>query len=255
VRYKVFVESRAERGSQQKFCFYAQLSAVSSAKLDKFHPLIYPTPMLTFQEFFAACAGYWKTDRIYHFMLKGEIERSYTEFQALLLNEAEKQKILEVSAPANQNFSVDSTKGGECPGFAIHFDTESEKGEKVSMSLKALFVPDAFVSVSPTEVQRSPLPLAAQVAMESEGEMIQGYYLRDEGYSEGGAIAGRFTYQPTRQTLEMTTYYNRSVAVDQMRFISDDVRMRTIVTYRRPAPDETPSIIDLIGFGVERKGQ
>ncbi len=208
--------------------------------------------MLSLQEFFDACAGHWKTERVYHFMLKGEIERSYTEFQALLLNESEKQKILSVSTPTGQEFSIDPEQGRSCPGFAIHFDTESEKGEKVSMSLKALFVPDAYVSASAALQPRS-LPLAAQVATEPAGEVIQGYYLRDEGYSEAGAIAGRFTYQPTRQTLEMTTYYNRSVAVDQMRFIAPDVRMRTIVTYRRPTADEPPSVIDLIGFGVERK--
>ncbi|WP_348227328.1 phycobiliprotein lyase [Trichocoleus desertorum] len=82
---------------------------------------------------------------------------------------------------------------------------------------------------------------------------MQGFYLRNAAYSEAGAIAGRFTYQRTRQTLEMTTFYNRSVAVDQMRLIAPNVRLRTIVTYQRPRPHEIPSVIDLIGFGVEHK--
>lgn len=97
------------------------------------------------------------------------------------------------------------------------------------------------------------LPIAAEVASEPDGEVIQGFYLRDEGYSEAGAIAGRFTYQPTRQTLEMTTFYNRSVAVDQMRLVAPDLRLRTIVTYQRPQPGEVPTVIDLIGFGVEHR--
>ena len=52
----------------------------------------------------------------------------------------------------------------------------------------------------------------------------------------------------------MTTYYRRSVAVDQMRLVSPDLRIRTIVTYKRPEiREEPPSIIDLVGFGVEHK--
>jgi len=49
----------------------------------------------------------------------------------------------------------------------------------------------------------------------------------------------------------MTTYYRRSVAVDQMRMVAPDLRLRTIIT--TSAQGETPSVIDLVGFGVERK--
>ena len=137
------------------------------------------------------------------------------------------------------------------PGFAIAFNTRSETGETLSMSLQALFVPDACVTPD-TVIQEIPLPTAA--AVDVTAETIRGFYLRDEGYSEAGAIAGRFTYQPTRQTLEMTTYYKRSVAVDQMRIVTPDLRLRTIITYQRPANiEEPPSTIDLVGFGVERK--
>ncbi|GAB4443009.1 MAG: phycobiliprotein lyase [Cyanobacteria bacterium J069] len=214
--------------------------------------------MLSFQDFFTACAGLWKTERIYHSLLKGDIERSYTEFRADALESDQKQQILSTASPTGElagirlNLAQEGISGN-CPGFAISFDTESERGEKVSMSLKALFVPDALVLTTDERYQALALPAAAQVFTAPEGEVIQGFYLRDEGYSEAGAIAGRFTYQPTRQTLEMTTFYNRSVAVDQMRFVAPDVRMRTIVTYQRPAPGETPTVIDLIGFGVERK--
>lgn len=214
--------------------------------------------MLSFQEFFTTCAGFWTTERTYHFPLKNEIERSYTEFQVDALNQLEKQQILTVSqadfglgefAIEVANLKDDATG---CPGFAIAFDTRSETGETVAMELKALFVPDSYVKVDPAVVLPSP-PLAAQVVTTPAAELIQGFYLRNQGYSEGGAIAGRFTYQPTRQTLEMTTYYRRSVAVDQMRFIAPDLRLRTIVTYQRSAPDEPPRVITLVGFGLERK--
>lgn len=207
--------------------------------------------MLNFGEFFDSCTGVWKTERIYHSLQVGEIERSYTEFRVTLITQAQKQEILQQSVL--KDFGADTTKLMEqqdtFPGFAIAFDTQSEKGETVSMSLQALFVPDTYI---PKQANIDLLPpLTAQV--DSEAEIIQGFYLRDQGYSEAGAIAGRFSYQPVRQTLEMTTYYRRSVAVDQMRLIAPDVRLRTIVTYHRPQPGEIPSTIDLIGFGVERR--
>lgn len=224
--------------------------------------------MLSFQDFFIACAGLWKTERTYHLVLENEVERSYTEFRAEILDLAEKQRILSGSSSADQ--ASDQTSGQTfsgitidierimaeplaMPGFAIAFDTRSEKGEEVSMQLKALFIPDSYVISKSSNFNPMPLPVAAQVASEPAGEVIQGFYLRDKGYSEAGAIAGRFTYQPTRQTLEMTTYYNRSVAVDQMRFITPDLRLRTIVTYQRPVDGSLPSVVDLAGFGVERK--
>ncbi|PSB25862.1 phycobiliprotein lyase [Stenomitos frigidus] len=213
--------------------------------------------MLNFQDFFTTCTGLWTTERTYHSTLRGEVERSYTEFRVDSLTTADKQQILSSqSSAAIQALPLDTVKLADeetlCPGFAIAFDTRSEKGEQVSMSLKALFVPDHYLTIT-QPVATPPLPIAAQVVAEPLGEAIQGFYLRDEGYSEVGAIAGRFTYQPTRQTLEMTTYYRRSVAVDQMRIIAPDLRLRTIVTYQRPEANEPPTIIDLVGFGVERK--
>lgn len=219
--------------------------------------------MLSFQEFFQACSGLWITERTYHFMESDEIERSHTEFRVKPLALAEKQQILAVNKPgepvgaiASNGITVDvaqaMTEDAPCPGFAIAFDTRSETGETVSMALRALFVPDSYVTA--TTLGPAPvLPLVAEVPPGAPEEVVRGYYLRDEGYSEAGAIAGRFTYQSTRQTLEMTTYYSRSVAVDQMRLIAPDVRLRTIVTYRRPTATEPPSQITLVGFGVEHK--
>lgn len=201
--------------------------------------------MLDFQEFFNACSGVWKTERIYHYMDNGEIERSYTEFHVNPITNEEKQKILSL-----ESLHVDRTQDQVFPGFSIAFDTVSEKGDRVGMSLKALFVPDS--AIKEHNAPDLPPPVAAQVPG-IEDEIIQGFYLRDQGYSESGAIAGRFTYQRTRQTLEMTTHYKRSVAVDQMRFVAPDTRLRTIVTYQRPEAGQVPTIITLIGFGVERK--
>jgi hypothetical protein len=215
--------------------------------------------MLSFQDFFTACAGLWKTERTYHSVLQAEIERSYTEFRVDTLELSDKQQILSGSSNGNgfSGITIDIDRilhePLAMPGFAIAFDTRSETGEEVSMQLKALFVPDVYVTAKTADFTPMPLPTAAQVPLEPDGEVIQGFYLRDKGYSEAGAIAGRFTYQPTRQTLEMTTYYNRSVAVDQMRFVKPDLRLRTIITYQRPTDASLPSVIDLIGFGVEHK--
>lgn len=209
--------------------------------------------MLDFQEFFTACTGLWKTQRIYHSVLQGQVERSYTEFRVESLTGDQKEQVLSLAFQGGIKFDMAQVKSEEivCPGFAIAFDTVSETGEQVSMSLKALFIPDSYVIPNETSAAVPPIPLAARVP--AAHELIQGYYLRDEGYSEPGAVKSRFTYLPTRQTLEMTTYYRRSVAIDQMRLVAPDLRLRTIITYKRPESGEAPTVIDLVGFGVEQR--
>jgi hypothetical protein len=202
--------------------------------------------MMTFQDFFQACDGTWSTDRTYHYYDQGEIERSHTDFTAKTLDHPIKSKLLTTVMPSG----VTNDAVTDSPGFSIQFDTVSESGATVSMSLQALFVPERFVTSDDT-IQNIPAPMAAQVS--DQDELVRGFYLRNEGYSEKGAIAGRFTYLPTRQTLEMTTVYSRSVAVDQMRFIDHNTRLRTIVTYRRPEDNTVPTEISLVGFGLERR--
>lgn len=212
--------------------------------------------MLNFQEFFSVCTGRWTTERTYHSVLEGQVERSYTDFRVEPITQAQKQQILSLSTLSGIKVDLSNITDTEAvlPGFAIAFDTRSETGETVSMSLQALFVPDNYVLLDESATLVPPPPVAAQVAIKPDGEVIKGFYLRNEGYSEAGAISGRFTYQVTRQTLEMTTYYRRSVAVDQMRMVAPDLRLRTIVTYQRPTEgSEPPSVIDLVGFGVERR--
>ena len=209
--------------------------------------------MLEFQEFFTACTGLWKTERMYHSVLQGQVERSYTEFRVESLTGDQKQHVLSLSSLEGIKFDLAQVQSNEivCPGFAIAFDTISETGEQVSMSLKALFIPDTYIIPDEASADVPRMPLAAQVP--TAQEVIQGYYLRDEGYSEPGAVKSRFTYLPSRHTLEMTTYYRRSVAIDQMRLVAPDLRLRTIITYKRPESAEVPTVIDLVGFGVEQR--
>ena len=123
--------------------------------------------MLSFQDFFIACAGFWKTERTYHFVSENEVERSYTEFRADTLDQRTKEQILSKSNSDSDAFSgikIDIDRAmyspTASPGFSVSFDTRSEKGEEVSMSLKALFVPDAFVIADALNLPAMPLPLA-----------------------------------------------------------------------------------------------
>jgi hypothetical protein len=208
--------------------------------------------MLEIQDFFSACVGTWKTERTYHYPRHNEVERSYTEFNVAELEPAEKDRISSAFLPLG---SIEaSTQIDLFPGFRIDFNTVSEKGERVAMNLKALFVPDRAISkpdLLPSDPLAPALPLVAEIP--DSAELIRGLYLRDEGYLESGTITGRFTYQPTRQTLELVTYYSRSVAVDRLQLIDSHSRLRTIVTYRRPEPGAIPTEIDLVGFGLEQK--
>jgi CpeS-like protein len=208
--------------------------------------------MLEIQDFFAACVGTWKTERTYHYPLQNEVERSYTEFNVAALKPAEKHQISSAFLPVGSISGADAID--QSPGFSIDFETVSEKGEQVSMQLQALFVAEQAI-IAPHLIPTDPLAPAAPLTAEilDSTEVIRGLYVRDEGYSETGAITGRFTYLPSRQTLEMTTYYSRSVAVDQIRLIAADLRLRTIVTYQRPQPGQIPTIVNLVGFGLERK--
>lgn len=208
--------------------------------------------MLEIQDFFAACVGVWKTERTYHYPLHNEVERSYTEFNVAALAATEKYRISTNFLP--DGVLADPQKVELFPAFSISFNTLSEKGERVAMNLNALFVPDRAIvapHLLPQDPQAPATPLAAITS--DNQEQIKGLYLRDEGYSESGAITGRFSYLPSRQTLELTTYYSRSVAVDQLRLLSPTTRLRTIVTYQRPAAGEVPTVITLVGFGLEQK--
>ncbi|NJL91982.1 MAG: phycobiliprotein lyase [Coleofasciculaceae cyanobacterium SM2_1_6] len=224
--------------------------------------------MLDFNQFFQACSGFWQIERTYHDLVAGEIDRSHTEYRVNSLTVSEKQALLSLSPLGTlvdelKNYfpeqSLDTHLDGAagtihqlgCPGFGISFDTISEKGEQVSMHLKALFIPYQFVKNYEVFMPSENFPIAAELPKTEEA--IQGFYLRDEGYSESGLIQSSFTYLPSRQTLEMTTFYRRSIAVDQMRFVAPGLRLRTIITYEKPPAGEVPEVITLVGFGVEKR--
>jgi hypothetical protein len=121
--------------------------------------------MLNFLDFFTACTGIWKTERIYHSILQGEIERSYTQYQVTPLADEQKQQMLSSSLGGLKvDTALLQSQEAICPGFAIAFDTVSETGEQVSMSLKALFIPDAYaiddnsLPVAATALSRSNFP-------------------------------------------------------------------------------------------------
>jgi hypothetical protein len=104
--------------------------------------------MLSAEDFFAVCAGQWQTDRVYHYPRRGEVERSYTEFNAETLTSLEKHQI------------------------------------------SSSFIPLEFF---------------------------------------------------------------KSEVVDQIRVLPETVRLRTIITYQRPAAGKVPTDIILVGFGLERR--
>jgi hypothetical protein len=144
--------------------------------------------MLCVKDFFAACIGRWKTERIYHYPQQGEVDRSYTEFNVEILTSPEKHQISSAFIPGE--FFRGEKLIEQAYVFAIGFETKSETGEAVSMRLKALFVPDSYIVYSdqlPKDPAAPGQPLAADV------------------------------------------------------------------TYQRPAPKVVPSVITLVGFGLERR--
>lgn len=100
--------------------------------------------MLEIQDFFAACVGTWTTERTYHYPLQNEVERSYTEFSVAALNSVEKSQLSSNFLPVG--CISDPAEIARSPGFKIGFDTVSDKNERVSMQLKALFVDERAIS-------------------------------------------------------------------------------------------------------------
>lgn len=199
--------------------------------------------MLSFADFFRLCYGVWQIERTYHYLTTGEVERSHTEYDVQEIPESGRDFLLHCKTDLRFDVETLLAHPEVMAGFAIAFNTVSEKGEKLSMELQALFVPDQYVLLGETDYALPPCAIMPAIP-----ENITGYYLRNKGYSEAGTAIGRFCYQPTRHILEMTTYYQKSIAVDQMRLIDHNTRLRTIVTYSRPEQE-----ITLVGFGVEKR--
>jgi hypothetical protein len=102
--------------------------------------------MLSAENFFAVCAGQWQADRIYHYPLRREIERSHTKFNAENFS----------SSFIPREFFKSDAAIEHLYGFAIAFATKSETGEEVSMCLKALFIPDTPIAY-PEKLPKDPI--------------------------------------------------------------------------------------------------
>jgi hypothetical protein len=177
-----------------------------------------------FQEFFDCCVGSWKTERTYHYLKQGEVERSKTEFTITLLESEQKTKVLtdnQYEIPENLE---------TLPGFNLEFYTISEKGEEVSQNLNILFIP--------TQEKES---------------YLEGDYLRDRAYEEAKPIVSRFRFDLETLELLMTTNYTRVVAVDSITLINPQLRIRKIITYSRLPDGQASDQVVLVGFGVEQK--
>jgi hypothetical protein len=177
-----------------------------------------------FSDFFVCCVGSWVSERTYHYLTQGEVERSRTEFTIAPLTAELKLKVLADNqyAPPSDLASI--------PGFSLGFYTISEKGEEVSQDLNLLFVP-----------QR-----------QGNG-YLEGDYLRDRAYEEAKAIVSYFRFNLEQQELLMTTKYTRVVSVDSIRLIEPKTRIRNILNYQRPPAGQPLENLVLVGFGVERK--
>lgn len=211
--------------------------------------------MLSFPDFFTACTGRWQIERTYHYPQTGEAERSHTSSVVQPITPAAKQTLLSrLMATGVQAEAEKVVSAPLCPGFTILFHTESERGETRTMNFRALFVPDWYILDPGFYAAIQPqIPAIASHEQDSNMSSIPGYYIRDEGYSEKGAVLGRFHYNLYRQSLIMTTFYLQSIAVDRMELVSQKMRLRTIVSYKRPNNAEPPTEIELTGFGMEQK--
>jgi CpeS-like protein len=84
--------------------------------------------MLSAEDFFAVCTGQWQTDRVCHYPLRGEVERSHTKFNAETLTFVEKHQISSSFIPREFFKSADAIEHSY--GFVIAFDTKSERREE-----------------------------------------------------------------------------------------------------------------------------
>lgn len=181
-------------------------------------------PIERFHHFFDCCIGAWSTERTYHYLNRQDVERSRTEFTIRTLTPEHKQKVLQ------DNHYPPQPEINGLLGFHLAFDTVSEKGEEVSQQLNMLFLPE-----------------------EETAPILQGDYLRDRAYEEDRPIVAHFRFDPDSLELKMKTTYTQVIAVDSIRLVNPRLRIRQILTYRRPPQGEALTDLVLVGFGVEQK--
>lgn len=178
----------------------------------------------SFKSFFDCCIGNWLTERTYHYLAYGEIERSRTEFEIKPLNEEQKKQVIK----DNDYRKIDELDN--IPGFNLSFYTVSEKGEEVRQTLNLLFV------------------------VNYKHELyLEGDYLRDKAYEESRPIISHFRFDTETRELLMTTKYTRVVSVDSITLVNPNLRIRKIVNYQKPEEGLPLDQVVLVGFGVEQK--
>lgn len=109
--------------------------------------------------FFRLCYGVWQIERTYHYLTTGEVERSHTEYDVQEIPESGRDFLLHCKTDLRFDVETLLAHPEVMAGFAIAFNTVSEKGEKLSMELHALFVPDQYVLLGETDYALPPVPL------------------------------------------------------------------------------------------------
>lgn len=185
------------------------------------------TVLDTFNQFFDRCVGSWDSERTYHYMSRGAVERSHTTFGVAPLTSEQKSKVL------TDNHYDGAQDLQDCPGFHLVFHTVSEKGEVVDQALNLAFVPHH--------------------ANNADKHILEGDYLRDRAYEEDRPIVSHFRFDSRNQELLMTTPYTRIVSVDSITLVNPNMRIRRIFNYLKPPEGEPMDQLLLVGFGVEQK--
>jgi len=180
--------------------------------------------MNVFEQFFVDCVGNWRSDRTYHYLTHKEIERSQTTFEVNPLTNKQKAKVL------TDNSYEQLSNLEQLPGFNLGFYTISEKGEEKKQNLNLMFVPKS-----------------------ENGNCLSGDYLRDCAYEEARPIVSHFHFDSNNRELLMTTNYTQIVSVDSITLTNPTLRIRKILNYEKPAPDQPLKNVLLAGFGVEQK--
>ncbi len=183
--------------------------------------------LTVFHQFFESCVGSWDSERTYHYLSEGAIERSHTDFQVQPLTAEQKIKVMIDNA-----FKV-SDRMEICPGFHLVFHTISEAGVTKDQSLNLAFVPNDETVNSET--------------------VLEGAYLRDKAYEEERPIVSDFRFDARTRELLMTTRYTRVISVDSITLINPQMRIRRIFNYLRPPEGQPLDKLALVGFGVEQK--
>jgi len=185
-----------------------------------------------FESFFTAMTGTWNSERTYHYLCvppgAPTREESQTTFDVRRLFSQEVEAVL-----ASNEGEMAMVETGSAQGFNVSFMTKmGSRDELVRSSTNVAFVPEMYEGLG----------------------VLKGTYYRDLGYEEAAPVRASFVFNAAKMCLSMTTFYTRVVSVDQIELANDNLRLRKIVNYRRPAYGVPLTDVVLVGYGVESKG-